>query len=515
MKKDKAQIIIVGLGASGGVLFGELAEAGFDVLAIEAGPHWDANKDFTSDERDMEKLSWSYPRISKGDNPLDLGSGTSGRGVGGGTVHYTAMSLRLHPSDFRTKSIDGVGVDWPIDYDELEPYYDQIEEALPVSGPDNYPWGVRHKSYPMPAHKQGCVDDKFRIGAEKLGIRVETCPLAIITKPLSGRQPCINRGFCEQGCRPKAKSCTLFNFIPRGQKAGGKIITNAMVTKINADSTGKKITGVHYLKNGEIFSVNCDVLILSAFAIETPRLLLSNKSVQHPNGLANSSRAVGKYLMSHSDHVVFARFADPLRIYRNPPVVSISEEYCETRKEHDFVRGFSIAPYSGRPISFALSAIASRPDLWGKKLRDFMKSYNFWLQLGMIGEVLPYESNKVELSSEFDELGLAIPQAHFSVGNNEKKMIEKAYEVMENIMKEAGAVETFRSPLFVHLLGTTRMGDDAKDSVVDRNLKAHDLENLYICGGSVFPTSGAVNPTLTIQALALRLAAHIGENFRR
>jgi choline dehydrogenase-like flavoprotein len=505
----KTQILIVGLGAGGSVLFGKLAEAGFAVAAIEAGPHWDSDADFTSDERDMEKTRWHDPRESCGDDPLDICGSTSGKGVGGGTIHYTGMALRLHPSDFRTKTEDGVGVDWPIDYDELEPFYTEVEYALPVSGPDDFPWNSRSKPYRMPAHKQSCVDDMFRIGADKLGIKAVPCPMAIITEPMAGRLPCINRGFCEQGCKPRAKSSTIFNYVPRGQKAGGRIIANAMVTKVKTDPSGRTATGVTYVQDGREHELDCDLLILSAFTIETPRLLLNNASEAHPHGLANSSGTVGKYLMCHTDHVVYARFEDPLRIYRNPPVTSISEDFYETRPEHDFVRGFSIAPYSGRPISFALGALPGRPDLWGQKLRDFMQEYNFWLQLGMIGEVLPYEHNRVELSDTRDELGLPIPRAHFSLGDNEQRMIDKAYRVMEEIMLAAGAVETFRTPLLVHLMGTARMGDDPAASVVDRNLKAHDLDNFYICGAAVFPTSGAVNPTLTVQALAARLADHL------
>jgi choline dehydrogenase-like flavoprotein len=459
----------------------------------------------------MEKLKWNDPRISEGDNPLDVGSGTSGKGVGGGTVHYTMMSLRLHPSDFRTKSEDGVGVDWPITYDDLEPYYTEIEQELPVAGPDDFPWVKRSQPYPQPAHRLSCVDQKFKLGAEKLGIKVATCPLALITEPLTDRQPCINRGFCEQGCKPKAKSSTLINYIPRGIKAGGKVIASAMVKKINLDEKGKKAKSVVYIKNKKEYEIECNTLILSAFAIEIPRLLLNNKSDQFPDGLANNSRTVGKYLMAHSDHVVFAKFKEPLRIYRNPPVTSITQDFYETDPRNNFKRGFSIAPYSGRPISFTLGAQAGRPELWGRKLIEFMKEYNFWLQLGIIGEVLPYEKNHVELSYEKDDHGIPITRTTFSIGENEKKMIEAGYQKMEEIMKTAGAVEMFRSSLFVHLMGTTRMGNDPKTSVVDQNLKAHDLDNLYICGNSVFPTSGASNPTLTTQALAARLASHLIE----
>lgn len=507
---QKTDILIIGLGAAGGVLFGKLAEAGFAVTGLDAGPHWKTEKDFVSDEREMEKLKWNDPRISDGENPLDVGGGTSGKGVGGGTVHYTMMSLRLHTSDFKTQSLDSVGIDWPISYDDLEPYYTEIEQNLPVAGGE-FPWVHRSKPYPQSAHRLSCVDQKFKAGAEKLGIRVVPCPLALITEPLTGRQPCINRGFCEQGCKPKAKSSTLITYIPRGIKAGGKVIANAMAKKINLDASGKKVKGIMYVKNGEEHEIECDTLIISAFTIETPRLLLLNKSEKFPDGLANSSGTVGKYLMCHSDHVVYGRFKEPLRVYRNPPSTSLTQDFYETDPKNNFKRGFTIAPYSGRPISFALGAQAGLSDLWGKKLIDFMRGYNFWLQLGIIGEVLPYENNRVELAEEKDENNIPITKTTFSIGENEKKMIARGYEITKKILGAAGAVKTFRAPLFVHLMGTTRMGDDPKTSVVDKNLKAHDLDNLYIAGNSVFPTGGASNPTLTTQALSARLANHLIE----
>jgi len=506
---QKTDILIVGLGAAGGVLFGKLAEAGFDVAALDAGPHWDTDMDFVSDEREMEKLKWSDPRISNGENPLDVGGGTSGKGVGGGTVHYTMMSLRLHPSDFKIKSQDGVGVDWPISYDDLEPFYTEIEQELPISGPENFPWVRQSKPYPQKPHRQSCIDNLFKSGAEKIGAKVVPCPLALITEPVTGRQPCINRGFCEQGCKPKAKSSTLITYIPRGQKAGGKVIAKAMAKRINLNSSGENIRSVTYVKDGQEHEIECNALILSSFTIETPRLLLNNKSDKFPQGLANSSGVVGKYLTCHSDHIVYAKFDKVLRTYRNPPVTSITQDFYETDQKNDYVRGFSIAPYSGRPISFALAAQAGRTDLWGEKLIDFMKEYNFWLQLGIIGEVLSYENNRVELAEEKDDYGIPITKTFFSIGENERKMIEAGYQKMEEIVKAAGATETFRAPLFVHLMGTTRMGNDPETSVVDKNLKAHDVENLYICGASVSPTGGAVNPTLTIQALSARLASYL------
>ena len=508
------RIVIVGLGAAGGVLFGKLAEAGFEVVGIEAGPHWDTDNDFVSDERAMEKTKWNQPRISLGETPLDLGGGTSGMGVGGGTVHYTMMSLRLHPSDFETFSQDGVGVDWPISYAELEPYYTEIEDNLPVSGPDpdQWPWGGRGKDYSMHAHRTACVDSKFFAGCKKLGIKTAVCPLALITQPLVGRNSCINRGFCEQGCKPKAKSSTLVTYIPRGLKAGGKIVDRAMVTKINlADQ--QKVKSVTYIKDGKEYEVECDILILSAFAIETPRLLLMNKSEYYPDGLANSSGTVGKYLMSHLDHLVLGVFEENLRPYHNTPDVSITEDFYETDATRGFQRGYSIGPYTGRAISFAEAAIAADKNLWGQRLKEFMQNYNFAFPVGIIGECLPDENNRVELSDEKDEYAMPIPKATFSAGENEKKMIRHGLDKCREILQAAGAKEMFEYESFTHLMGTTRMGDDPRTSVVDKNLKTHDLDNLYIAGTSVFPTSGAVNPTLTTEALSARLASHLTEKY--
>lgn len=312
----KTDILIIGLGAAGGVLFGKLAEAGFDVTGLEAGPHWDTDRDFVSDERAMDKLRWNLPRESTGNDPIDVGGRVSGIGVGGGTVHYTMKSLRLHPSDFEVSSRDGVAVDWPITYDDLEPYYTEIEQELPISGPEDFPWVARSKPYKQPAHRLSCADEKFKIGAEKIGAKVVACPLALITEPVSGRSPCINRGFCKQGCKPKAKSSTLVTYIPRGEKAGGKIISEAMAKKINLDETGRKIKSVIYIKDGKEHEIKCKTLILSAFAIETPRILLNNKSEKFPNGLANSSGAVGKYVTCHMYNIVYGKFDEPIRPYR-------------------------------------------------------------------------------------------------------------------------------------------------------------------------------------------------------
>lgn len=510
----KKHIVIIGAGAAGSVLAGQLAGAGLKVTCLDAGPFWKPDKDWVSDEMEMEKLFWDGPRVnaSEGANEIGIGKSTSGKGIGGGTVHYSMMSLRLHPSDFKTRSMDDVGEDWPLEYNDLEKYYDFIENELPVAGPDVWPWDGKG-NYPQPPHVLDCQAELFLKGCERLEIKTATCPLALVTGFYNSpykiqRNPCINRGFCHEGCKPNAKSSALTNFIPKALKHSAKIIDEAMVTKLITDEGGL-LESVEYRKNGKKEAIEADIFILSAFTIETVRLLLASKNNSYSKGLANSSGLVGKYLLAHSDHLIYSKFKAPVRGYRNPPTTVISEDFYETDNKNDYKRGFSVAPYSGRPIDFVTLAVKNRSDLWGKKLKDFMKDYNQYIRNGFIGEVLPDVRNRVEITNELDEYNLPIPIVYFKYGENDKKIIEKGLKVSKDIMKRAGAYEFFTVNASAHLLGGCRMGNDPRKSVTDKYGKTHDIDNLYIAGAPLFVTTGAVNPTLTIQALAARTADHI------
>ncbi len=507
-------VLIIGTGAAGSVLAGQLAEGGLKVICLDAGPYWNPEKDWASDEWEMRKLFWDGPRInaSTAENRVSIGTSTSGKAVGGGTIHYTMMALRLHPSDFRTKTLDGVGEDWPITYDDLAPYYEFMEHELPVAGPEEWPWEGKG-SYPQPEHETDCQAQKFMDGCGKLGIKPAVCPLAMVTAYYKDpwgfkREPCTNRGYCHEGCKPNAKSYTLLNFIPKAKKYNATIVPDAYVTKITTDKSGK-VSGAEFIREGAKQCIKARVVILSAFVVETPRLLLASANSDFPDGLANSSGAVGKYLMVHSDHLVYARFKEPVRQYRNPPTTVITQDFYETDAGNDYKRGFTIGPYAGRPIDFANLAINSRRDMWGHKLLDFMKGYNYWMRNGIIGEVLPNKENRVELSDEVGEFGLPIPIVYFKYGDNDKKLIEHGLKLSADIMEAAGAVEIFPAPASAHLMGTCRMGEDPKTSVVNSYGQSYDIPNLFIAGTPIFVTSGAVNPTLTAQALAARTAEYI------
>ena len=312
---EEADAVIVGLGAAGGVLLYELAKAGLDVVGIEAGPFWDPQSDFASDELHAQTLAWNDTRLSTGQNALQFGANNSGRGVGGGTVHFTGVFYRFHESDFRVRTLDGTAEDWPISYEDLAPYYDKIENEIKVSGPREFPWGPFHGPYPYPERSPISGNAEiFRRGCEALGIRSTTAPLAILSAPFDARPPCINRGFCNQGCLPNAKFSTLIHHVPKAIALGAEVLSDSMVTRILVDQRGR-VSGVEFNHDGRYYEQKAKVVIVSAFAVETPRLLLNSACSQFPDGLANSSGLVGKYLMPHSGHDVYARFDQEIRLY--------------------------------------------------------------------------------------------------------------------------------------------------------------------------------------------------------
>ena len=335
---EEVDFCIVGVGSAGGVLLQRLARAGFRVVGIEAGPFWNTERDWVSDEAGSSKLYWNELRVTGGEDPITLGANNSGRGVGGGSVHWAGFTPRFHPSDFRVYSQDGVGVDWPIAYEDLKPYYELLEKEIPVAGPAYYPWGDPH-GYTYGPHPMGGVGDVLIKGCTKLGIRVSAGgPVAITSGSHADRPHCIYRGFCIQGCKVGAKQSTLVSHVPDAIRHGAEIRDNCMVARINLGKNGL-VTGVTYFDpGGNERELRARVVLVCGYAIETPRLLLNSACPGFENGLANSSGTVGKYLMVQIGNVVLGRFADPIRMYKAPPAHALTEEFYETDPRHDFAR---------------------------------------------------------------------------------------------------------------------------------------------------------------------------------
>ena len=510
---DEVDFAIVGTGAGGGTLLCRLAEQGFSAIGFDAGPFFRPLDDFASDETEQTKLYWTDNRIVEGNDWFIMGGKNSGKAVGGSTVHFAMVSLRFRPEWFKARSTMGYGADWPIDWREMWRYYEQAERALSVSGPISYPWGPERPRYPYRAHPINAAGAILARGAEAIGMAWTPTPLATVSAPRGKSPPCVYRGFCRFGCSTNAKQSALIVWIPRAIAAGAEIRDLAMVGRIETNERGLA-TGVHYHREGRWRFQHAKHVVVAGYAIETPRLLLMSASDKFPNGLANSSGLVGKNLMTQPNQAVFGEVDEEIRWYKAPPSTTITEHWnYDDRK--DFHGGYCWMAQGPLPIEWATIQTEAR-GLWGEALRQEMQKYNHSVGVKMVGEAMPDESNRVTLDEERDQYGLPITRIHYAWTKNDEALIGHALEQMELSMNAAGVRNVFRQTQDAnHLGGTARMGDDPRKSVVNADCRCWDVKNLWVCDGSVFPTVGGVNPSLTIQAIALRTADRIGEMAKR
>jgi choline dehydrogenase-like flavoprotein len=499
---DQVDLVIVGCGAGGATLAQRLARRGWRVAALDAGPFWDPDADWVSDEAGSHHLYWTEPRVITGDDPVPLGSNNSGRGVGGSMVHYAGYTPRLHPSDFETRARDGVGADWPISYAALAPYYRDIEGELPVAG-ERWPWGDPH-AYPCRPHPVGGNGEIFLRGARALGITAKVGPVAIANGRFGNRPHCIYRGFCLQGCKVNAKASPLITHIPDALAHGAEIRPDSMVTSIEVDERTGRATGVHYIRAGLPRFQRAAVVAVAGYSIETPRLLLNSASRRFPDGLCNDFDQVGRYLMVQGAPQTAGRFDAEVRMYKAPPPEVSSEEFYETDPAKPYRRGFSIQNVSPLPITWAEHVTAQGH--WGPALRSYLSDYVHWACLGALCEFLPQPGNRVTLDSERDRYGLPVARVSYSQCDNDRQLMRAARDVMEQILRAAGAGEVITIDRYAHLVGGARMAAGEQHGVVDRDGRSFAVPNLYLTDGSVLPTQGSANPALTIMALAARAA---------
>jgi choline dehydrogenase-like flavoprotein len=495
-------LVIVGAGAGGGVLAQRLSRAGWRVVVLERGPFWDPDRDWVSDEKGSSRLYWTENRIVSGNDPIQMGKNNSGVGVGGSMAHFAGYTPRLHPSDFETKTRDGVGVDWPISYRELRDSFERIERELPVAG-DDWPWGDPH-GYPHGPHPvAGAASVAWR-GARAYGIEMRVGPVAITNGVFGNRPHCIYRGFCLEGCKVNAKASPLVTHFPDAIERGCEVRANAMATRVETEDTGRRVTGVTYVEEGRERFQRADAVAVCGYAIETPRLLLNSACRTHPDGLGNDADQLGRYVMVQGATQTAARFPELLRMYKAPPPEVSSEQFYETDVRRGFARGFSIQTISPMPIGWAEHVLAEGH--WGEALREYMRDYNHWTVLGILAEFLPQPENRVTLADETDANGMPVAQLNYNLCDNDKAIVAFARNVLAEIWDGAGAEDTLSIDRYAHLVGGARMGFTADDSVVDARHRVWGLDNLFVVDGSVLPTQGAANPALAIMALADRCA---------
>ena len=542
--RSEVDFVVVGSGAAGGVMAKELSEAGFDVVVLEQGPYL-SKEDFTHDE-----LSVIYNQKhlggAAGDFPQTLRRSEDeeaeirdlpppllyARMVGGSSVHFTANYWRFREVDFRERSvlgaIGGTGfADWPITYDELEPYYTKVDWEVGVSGAPGPFDSPRSKPYPVPPLPVKSSGVLLERGGRALGLHPQPAPMAILSQPHNGRAPCVHCGFCMLfGCEVGAKSSTLASMIPLAEATGRcEIRPESTVFRVELDDAGRAREVVYWDKEGVEHSQRAKAVVLSANGAETARLLLMSASPQFPNGLANSSGLVGKYLMFNGQSYAYGLFDRPVNDYKSVQVTRLIMDFYDSDPSRGFYGGGGLdaRPFlSAYPISFALGGLPPDAPTWGSEYKRLLSEY-FTHSFSVNGHTtsLPMESNNISLDPNVkDKWGRPALRVTYNDHPDDLATMRFMRDRSAEVLEAAGAKEVWTVPVEpasvgAHLLGTCRMGGNPAESVVDKFHRTHDVRNLFIVDGSSFVTSGRGQPTMTIQALAFRAAEHIAEFARK
>jgi choline dehydrogenase-like flavoprotein len=532
---ESIDFVVVGSGAAGGVIARELSVAGFSVVVLEQGPRLNA-ADFEHDELKYHYLHGitndpvASPQTFRRDiadaavqrqgaNPL-----VYARIVGGSSTHFTANYWRFHPIDFNERTVLGsipgtAFADWPISYQELEPYYTKVDWDIGVCGlagasPFDPPRSKPYPMQPLPVKSSGVLLER---GARKLGLHPFPAPMAIVSQPYRGRPACVNCGFCMGfGCEVMAKSSVLYTMLPEAEATGRcEIRSGSYVFRIESDLKGRA-TGVHYFDSAKRAQFQkARAVVVSANGAETPRLLLNSTSARFAHGLANSSGMVGRHLMFNQQTAVHAVFEHELNEYKSVQVTRVVHDFYDSDPRRGFYGGGGIDARIGRqPIGWALASGGDLPR-WGTALKARLEAFPRSMVAAGHATSLPLETNSISLDPVLkDAWGVPAIRVTYKDHPDDLATARFIRDRAAEIVQAAGARQIWTEEVVertgsVHLLGTCRMGKDPALSVTDEHHRAHDVPNLFVCDGSSFVTSGRGQPTMTIQALAFRAADHM------
>jgi choline dehydrogenase-like flavoprotein len=512
---EPVDVLVIGTGAGGGNVIRELCVNGVEVVALEAGPRFDPERDFVNDELTM------FNRLSSTDTIVPAGDSVGAfpvwtvKGVGGSTVHWTGNALRAREHELRARStygdIDGAALaDWPVTLEELNPFYDTAERYLGVTGRVS------------PPQRTNANFAAIKPGADKLGLNMRATPIGVNADgPYDGRAMCTQRGHCMQGCSNGAMWSTLTEAIPKAERTGWlDLRTGCQALTINLDSSGRAKSVTYARADGTLEEQAAKMVVVAGNSINTPRLLLNSATASAPEGLANSSGQVGRNFMCHVTGTSFALMPHEVHAYKGITTTGMIDDFSgNAPDEVGYVGGFNLVTVSMGMATLSIFAqpgsLISKPGSrgnWGRDLVHLMDNYTHLAGLHFVGEDMPNPKNGVTLHPTLkDAFGMPVSVLEYNDHPNNAAMRQRGWDKAKEIFEAAGAEEILEVPPFpdTHLLGTCRMGDDPATSVVDRYGRAHDVDNLFIADGSVFPTSTAENPSLTISALAIRQAHHM------
>jgi gluconate 2-dehydrogenase alpha chain len=559
---QKTDVVIVGLGAVGGVAALPLARAGLNVIGLEAGT-WLAPEDFAPDELRNNVRGWPHS-VQKANREIPTHRPNASapysprlpihpmmNAVGGTSLHYWAQSWRLNPWDFKVVSetrrrygasrlpAGSTVEDWPFGLEELEPHYDAVEREIGVSGKagniggridarGNIFEGARKREYPMPALRGTGFTEMMAEAARKLRWHPFPGPAAINTQTYQNRPGCAYHGYCNRGgCHIRSKGSTAVTTIPKAQQTGHlQVVTEASVTTIAVDDQGR-VTGANYIKDGTEYFQPADVVLLSSYVYENVRTLLLSTSKAYPKGLSNNHGQVGRHYFSHNQQAsVLALFPRDLNNWYGLPAQGVAvDDWADDNFDHaglDFIGGGNLWIYSDRrPIGAANMTTFGRAPRWGAAWKAFVKrNADRWNTSYLQKTTLPYEDNYLDLDPAVkDPQGFPVCRITADYKDNERRAAAFIQDKMVEWYMAAGAVATEKAPYgtmgpTTHAYGGTRMGDNPETNVVNRWGFSHEAPNLGILGASVMGTSGARNPTLTAQALAWRTADYLAKNWK-
>jgi choline dehydrogenase-like flavoprotein len=539
--RDRVDFVVVGSGAAGGVLARELAVGGLSVVVLEQGPRLD-KPEFEHDElkywflsgitNDNANSPQSF-RASPDETATPVVDGPAlryARMVGGASAHMTANYWRFRELDFdectRLGPIAGTGfADWPIRYSDLEPYYTRVDWEIGVSGlAQAHPFDPpRSRPYPMPPLPVKSSGVLFERGARKLGLHPFPAPMAINSEPYRGRAACVHCGFCHGfACEVGAKSSTLFNMIPEAEATGNcEVRARSYAVRIETGADGRASGVAYFDARGREHLQRTRAVVLAANGAETPRLLLNSATSRCPDGLANSSGLVGKYLMFNYASRVNAVFEHELNEFKSVQVTRVLHDFYDSDPRRGFYGGGGLDARIGPQPTVWAQRLAQDGPAWGAGFKARLREFPRAMQVLCHGTSLPVATNRVDLDPMLKD-AWGIPAIRVTYRDHPDDLANARFlqERGAEIAAAAGALRVTRPPVTesrggLHLLGTCRMGDDPKTSVVDRYHRAHDVANLFICDGSSLVTSGRGQPTMTIQALAFRAGEYIARAARQ